>query len=133
MRMLSYEVESAADPERLWSLIAEPRRWHEWAPHVRSPRGLGDPQVEANRSGTLRLGGALPVSVRIIGVEPGRSWSWRVGPVEVFHEVEPRPAGALARIEISAPRPLEAALRLGYGPLVALLLRNLARVAEREG
>jgi len=36
-------------------------------------------------------------------------------------------------LDILAPAPLEAALRRTYGPLTAMLLRNLARVAETEG
>lgn len=32
-----------------------------------------------------------------------------------------------------APLPLETALALSYGPLVDLLVRNLARAAERAG
>ena len=33
-------------------------------------------------------------------------------------------------IDLSAPAPLEAALRLTYGPAVQVLVRRLARVAE---
>ena len=35
-------------------------------------------------------------------------------------------------IELDAPPALEPVLRLTYGPVVALLLRNLVRVAEAE-
>jgi hypothetical protein len=47
------------------------------------------------------------------------------------HRVEPRPDGCTIAIELDAPPPLEPLLRLSYGPAVALLIRNLARVAEK--
>jgi len=67
---------------------------------------------------------------------PGRWWRWRVGPVEITHRVEPVAAegsGSVVAVDLSAPRPLERALAVSYGPVVSLLVRNLARVAEREG
>jgi uncharacterized protein YndB with AHSA1/START domain len=130
--MLAYEREIEAPPAVVWSLLAEPRRWSQWAPHVRAPHDLGEPQVEAGRRGSVRLAGAVLVPARIVAVEPGRSWSWEVGPIRLDHEVVPVGSGSRARIEISAAGPLEAGLRLTYGPLVSALLRNLARVAERE-
>jgi len=41
------------------------------------------------------------------------------------------PSGSVVGVDIAAPGPLEPALRVSYGPLVALLVRNLARVADR--
>jgi hypothetical protein len=39
--------------------------------------------------------------------------------------------GCTVAVTMSAPAPVAAALRLGYGPVVALLVRNLARAADR--
>ncbi len=125
------QVRTEAPPERVWALYARPDRWREWAPHVRSPRGLGDPEVRAGARGTVRLGGALPIAATIVSVDPGRSWSWRVGPVELRHLVDPTgDGGTVIGLEVDAPGPLELALRIAYAPLTALLLRNLARVAR---
>ncbi len=77
------------------------------------------------------LGGAAPIPVRITAKSPGRSWDWRVGPVDTRHEVTPSVNGSDVRLRITAPRLIEAGLRITYGPLVLLLLRNLARVAAR--
>jgi len=54
-----------------------------------------------------------------------------VGPVWFRHRVTPAPDGSIVGVDIAAPGPLEPALRCSYGPLVALLVGNLARVAER--
>lgn len=77
----------------------------------------------------VRLAGAIPVPARILSVVPGQAWDWRVGLLRMRHEVRPRGVGCEVRIELHAPAPLEAAVALSYGPLISLLLRNLARVA----
>ena len=127
------EARSDATPERVWELYARPGRWSEWAPHVRSPRGLGEPEVEPGARGSVRLGGALPIPATIGGVEPGREWTWRVGPVELRHTVTAADPGTLIGLELSAPRPLEPAIRITYAPVARLVLANLARVAARSG
>jgi hypothetical protein len=73
----------------------------------------------------------VPVPAHITAKEPGRSWDWRVGPVWFRHRVTPTPGGSVVGVDIAAPGPLEPALRLSYGPLVSLLVANLARAAER--
>jgi hypothetical protein len=47
------------------------------------------------------------------------------------HRVERRAGGCVVAVTIAAPAPLESALRVSYGPVVALLVRRLARVAAR--
>ena len=111
--------------------MAQPRRWSEWAPHVRGAWGLGEPEVIKGARGYVRLLGAVPVPARITAKRARRSWSWRVGPVTLVHRVEPRDPGSLVAIDIQAPRVLEPLVRASYGPVVGLLVRRLARVAER--
>ncbi len=129
--VLSYEAESVAPPEVAWALVARPHRWKEWAPHVRGAIGLGVPEVEAGRHGVARLFGAIPVPAVVLDKVPGRSWTWRVGPVTLVHRVRPRADGTcVVGVDMSAAAPLETVLALTYGPVVALLVERLARVAE---
>jgi hypothetical protein len=129
MRTLS--VLCPAAPEAAWPLLARPARWPEWAPHLRGAWGLGSPEVREGAIGAARLLGALPVPARIVAKRAGRSWTWRVGPVEMVHRVDPRPAGGCeVAIDLIAPGPLEAALAAAYGPVIEATLRRLARRAE---
>lgn len=74
----------------------------------------------------------LPVPARVTAKRPGRSWTWQVGPVAMVHRVSPRRGGGCeVAVEIAAPRGLERVVALAYGPVVAALVRRLARVAER--
>ena len=127
--MLRYEAESSAPPRVVWPLLAEPARWHEWAPHVRGAIRLGAPEVEAGRVGVVRLAGVVPVPARITAKQAGRSWTRRVGAVTLHHEVRRRRGGSIVALEIEANGAVEAGLRATYGPLCALLIRRLARRA----
>ena len=129
--MLSYEHASPARAADAWALLARPDCWHRWAPHVRGAWGLGGPEVEAGRRGFVRLLGAVPVPAVVLDKRAGRSWTWRVGVVRLEHQVEPTRDGCGVSMRISAPAPLEQLLAVTYGPLVALLVRNLASVATR--
>ncbi|MGI8630992.1 MAG: SRPBCC family protein [Solirubrobacterales bacterium] len=68
-----HSAESTAPPEVAWKLLAEPRCWSRWAPHVRGARGLGDPEVEEGARGSVLLPGGLPVAAEILTVDAGRS------------------------------------------------------------
>jgi hypothetical protein len=99
---------------------------------VRGGWGLGEPEVLKGARGYARLLGVLPVPARITAKRKGRSWTWRVAALTLVHRVEPRGRGSLVAIDIEAPRALEPVVRATYGPVVGLLVRRLARVAERE-
>ena len=132
--MRTYATETAGSPERAWDLMARPALWSRWAPHLRGAWGLGDPEVEEGARGAARLLGAVPVPARILAVEAGRSWTWRVGPMTLVHRVHPsRGGGAVVAVDLTAPGPVEALLAATYGPIVQLLVNNLARVSASPG
>jgi len=134
--MLRYEARSAADPATAWALMAEPERWREWSPHVRGAWGLGEPEVRRGARGAAKLLGVVPIPARVTAVADGHSWTWSVGFIELDHRVDPDPEGAggsIVGVDIRAAPAVEAVLRFTYGPVVAVLVRNLARVAgQRE-
>lgn len=88
--------------------------------------------MKAGRLGLVWLLGVTPLPVRILATRPACSWSWRVGPVEIEHEVLARGSGSVISLTIDAGRPLEGALARTYGPIIPLLLARLARRAERD-
>jgi len=130
--VLTYRAHSPAPASAAWRLYAQPARWREWAPHVRGAWGLGRSEVELGARGAVRLLGVLPIPAEITAKRAERCWAWRVGPVELVHRVEPETDGCCVALDLIAPAPLEAVLRRTYGPLIGVLLRNLARVAARE-
>ena len=131
--MLRYEARSAADPVTAWALVSEPARWHEWSPHVRGAWGLGEPEVRRGARGAARLLGVIPIPARVTAVADGHSWTWSVGLMELDHRVDPDGSGgSIVGVDIRAAPAVEAVLRVTYGPVVSLLVRNLARVAGQR-
>ena len=130
--MITWTEQSSAPPEQAWQLIAEPSRWHEWAPHIRGAWGLGSPEVEKGARGIVRLLGAIPVPARIVAKQPGHSWTWRVGPALLVHSVNKSDNGCAVTIDLLAPAPLERALAVTYGPIIATMLKRLARTAAKQ-
>jgi hypothetical protein len=90
--------------------------------------------VRAGACGAARLLGVVPVPVKVTAKRDGRSWTWRVGGVaEMAHRVEPRAGGGCeVAVDLRAPGPLEPALATAYGPVIGVMVRRLARAAERE-
>ena len=129
--MFVCERSGSGDPARAWELMSRPQEWSSWAPHVRGAWGLGDGEVRVGARGYARLLGVVPIPAQITAVDPGRSWTWEVGPVEMVHRVDPTAEGCSVAVEISAPAPIEAALRIGYRPLVELLLSRLLSESSR--
>ncbi len=123
--MFVCERSGSGDPARAWELISRPQEWSSWAPHVRGAWGLGEGEVRVGARGYARLLGVVPIPATITAVDPGRSWTWQVGPVEMVHRVDRAADGCTVAVEISGPAPIEAALRVGYRPLVDLLLSRL--------
>lgn len=126
----TFEVYAAAPTTVVWALIARPQSWHRWAPHVRGAWGLGEPEVREGARGAARLLGVAPVPATVLAVEPGRSWTWKAGPVRLDHTVLPAADPAHCRVvfTLRGPTPVVRA----YGPAVLLLMHNLARVASRS-
>jgi hypothetical protein len=90
--------------------------------------------VRAGACGAARLLGVVPVPVKVTAKRDGRSWTWRVGGVaEMAHRVEPRAGGGCeVAVDLRAPGHLEPALATAYGPVIGVMVRRLARAAERE-
>ncbi len=130
--MLRYERRTRAPADVVWDLVAQPGNWARWAPHLRGAEGLGAPEVALGARGTARLLGVVGVPAQVTAKRRGSLWTWKVGPLTVRHRVSAVAGGTLVAMELEAPEPLEPVLRLTYGPVVALLLRNLTRVAEGE-
>jgi uncharacterized protein YndB with AHSA1/START domain len=126
-------VESSASPERVWALIARPGRWSEWSPHVRGAEGLGSPTVRAGARGSVVLRGGMRTAARVTDVVPGESWTWEVGGLTVRHSVRPTAGGCRIEHEVTGSSRAWSAVAVAYAPIIGLIARNIARVAERGG
>ena len=129
--MRSVAADLDISPERAWELYSHPDAWSAWAPHLRGASGLTGyrGEVRAGSRGLVWLLGFAPIPVKVTWVDRGKSWSWKVGPVEMDHVVEPREnGGCRVALVFRGPGLLERLVAAIYGAPAQLLLRNMGRV-----
>ena len=120
-REFRLDFEIGAPTERVWAVIRDVERWHEWTASITSVELLdGRPLAVGTRVRVLQP--KLPVAVwQVTELDEGRSFRWETrGPGVVaagVHAVAPRGAGSLATLALEHSGLL--------GPLVARLSRSL--------
>lgn len=129
--MRSVAADLDITPERAWQLYAQPEEWPSWAPLLRGASGLTGyrGEVRAGARGLVWVLGVAPLPAKITWVDRGHSWSWRVGPIDMDHVVEPRDdGGCRVALVFRGPALLEKLIATVYGAPARLLLRNMGRV-----
>jgi uncharacterized protein YndB with AHSA1/START domain len=121
-RRVVVDREVAAEPEVVWEVLTDTRRWPEWGPSVsdvRSERRV----IRAGTTGEVQVAGGpwLPFEVRTC--ERYR-WTWRVARIPATgHRAEPTDGGTRVAFEV----PLAAA---GYAVVCERALGRIQRLVE---
>jgi uncharacterized protein YndB with AHSA1/START domain len=119
---LERTVHIAAPPERVWRVMSEVERWHEWTPSVIA--------VKRNDSGPLRVGSSAHMDLRgapkatwtVTQLDEGRAFWWESDAtprVAGGHVIEPDGDGANVTLTIE-PRGVVGAL---FSPLIVRMSR----------
>lgn len=98
MTTFSIDIDIRASPERVWAVLSDVERWHEWTPSII--------RIERLDSGPLAVGSRarvhqprLPVNDwQVIALEEGKGFTWiAVNPgvrVTAQHRIEPTDRGS---------------------------------------
>jgi uncharacterized protein YndB with AHSA1/START domain len=104
MKTFSISIDIAAPPERVWSIISDVERWHEWTPSVRKIRRTDAGALKVGSGAWVRQPRLPPAFWRVTAIEPDREFTWTSkGPgiiVTARHAVEPMPRGSRATLSI---------------------------------
>lgn len=104
MRHFETTAEIAAPPQRVWAVMSDIDRWHEWTPSITSVRRLGDAPFAVGTRVMIRQPKLPPALWRITEIEPGHSFTWiSVAPglrVTGRHTVDGSPGGSTASLGI---------------------------------
>jgi carbon monoxide dehydrogenase subunit G len=132
MREYSISIEIDAPPARVWAVMSDIERWHEWTPSIRS--------IHRTNSGPFGIGARArvtqprlpPADWVVTSVEEGRRFDWesRAPGVWVFasHSVEPTGNGSRARLSVR--------YQGAVGTLIGILAGGITRryiALEAEG
>lgn len=104
MRHFSISIDIAAPAERVWDVMRDTDRWHEWTPSVTSIRRLGRESFAIGTRVLIRQPKFPPALWTLTAIEPGRSFTWvsRAPGLRVtaHHEVEPTRGGSRATLSL---------------------------------
>ena len=114
----------AAPAERVFAIMSDVERWHEWTPSITSVVRLDEGPFRVGSSARVRQP-KLPTAVwRVTDLQPNRSFGWTAGARGLLtianHQILPRPGGGVTvRLSIRQTGLL--------APIVNLLYAGLTR------
>jgi uncharacterized protein YndB with AHSA1/START domain len=104
MRNFSIAIDIAAPRERVWQVMSDVERWHEWTASITSVRRLGAGSFAIGSWALVRQPKLPPALWKVTAIEPGRSFTWTsVGPgfrAVGIHSVEARSGGSRATLSL---------------------------------
>jgi carbon monoxide dehydrogenase subunit G len=104
MRRFTVSIDIAAPAERVWQVMSDIDRWHEWTPSITSVKRLGGGTFAVGSRALIRQPRFPPALWKVSSIEPDRSFTWvSVAPglrVVGHHQVEPANAGSRATLSL---------------------------------
>jgi len=105
MRTFSTSIDIAAPPERVWAIMSDVERWHEWTASIRSIRKTDAGTLKVGSGAWVRQPKLPPAFWRVTAIEPNREFTWiNKAPgiiVTARHAVEPIARGTRATLAIN--------------------------------
>ena len=105
MRQFTTTIDIAAPPDRVWDVMSDIDRWHEWTPSVTRVTRLRDEPFAVGTRAIVRQPKFPPAIWKITSIEAGRSFTWiSVAPgfrAVGHHAVERPPTGSRATLSLT--------------------------------
>lgn len=104
MTTFSIGIEIAAPKDRVWQVMSDVERWHEWTASIKSVKRLGTGAFAVGSRVLIRQPKLPPAFWKVSAIEPGKSFTWvSVSPgfrAIGYHGVESKPGGSRATLSI---------------------------------
>ena len=124
MRKFAISVEISAPPARVWEVMRDVDRWHEWTPSITSVRRIKNAPLAIGSRAVVRQPKLPPAKWTVTKLEPGLGFTWAARGLgfRTFgdHWVEPIANGSRATLSVEQ-----------RGPLGGLLGRMTKRITEQ--
>jgi len=104
MRHFRTTFDVAAPPERVFGVMSDTGRWHEWTPSVTSIKRLDSGPFVVGSRAVIRQPKFPPALWKVTAIEPGRSFTWESWApglrVVAHHSVDRTPAGSRVTLSL---------------------------------
>jgi uncharacterized membrane protein len=105
MKEYSISVQIEAAPERVWAVMSDIERWHEWTVSIRSVRRTNDGPLRIGARARVHQPKLPPANWVVTSLIEGRGFDWesRAPGVRVVgrHMLEPNAGGARVTLSIT--------------------------------
>jgi len=139
MKTFSTSIDINASPERVWPIMSDVERWHEWTASITSIKKTDAGPLRVGSTATVRQPKLPPAKWRVTQLEPNKGFTWiSTGPgvlVTGRHMIEPTAAGSRVTLAVEYSGALRAVLAWLTGGLndryIALEAAGLKRKTEQ--
>jgi uncharacterized protein YndB with AHSA1/START domain len=104
MRKFSITTDINAPASRVWEVMSDTDRRHEWTPSIKSVRRLGGAPLAVGSRAMVRQPKFPPALWKVTAFEPGKGFTWvNSAPglrVVASHSIEPTDAGSRATLSL---------------------------------
>ena len=104
MKDYSVSVQINATPERVWAVMRDIERWHEWTPTVTSVRRAGGGPLRVGERARVFQPRLPPANWVVTEVQEGRGFEWesRAPGLRILarHHIEPGVSGARVTLSV---------------------------------
>lgn len=104
MRKFTISIDILAPPARVYEVISDVDRWHEWTPSITSISRIKGAPLAIGNSAVVRQPKFPPAMWTVTRLEPGRGFTWAARGLgfRTFgdHWVEPLPNGSRATLSV---------------------------------
>ena len=101
----SISIDISAPPERVFEVMTDVERWHEWTPSITRITRKHSGPLSMGETATVRQPKFPPAMWTVNEITPGRSFSWfnRAPGLKVtgFHGAEPTASGSRATLALT--------------------------------
>jgi uncharacterized protein YndB with AHSA1/START domain len=103
-KTFSISVDIEAPPEKVWTVMSDVERWHEWTASIRSVTRLGAGPLVVGARARVRQPKLLPADFVVTELDERKGFTWVTSSPGVTatarHLIEPTPRGTPATLSV---------------------------------